>query len=76
MKQCDEVNNSFWEVVYTYLIVFIEPSLSFNPENPFPTPSTCAAVELILFTKYSDDYLTFKKMLDIAFTCHGGFGKT
>ena len=52
-----------------------EPSLSLNPENPFPTSSMCA-VELTLPTKYSDDYLTFKKMLDIAFMCHGGFGKT
>ena len=52
-----------------------EVVLSFNPINPFPTSSTCA-VELTLPSQYSNDYYTFKKMLDIGFTCHRGFGKS
>lgn len=52
-----------------------EPVLSFNPADVFPTASTCA-IELTLPTMYSDNYYQFKKMMNIALTCHGGFGKT
>ncbi len=51
------------------------PTLSFNNDNPFPTSSTCA-VELTLPTRYSKDSVQFKKMMNIAFTCRGGFGKS
>ncbi len=52
-----------------------KPTLNFNADDPFPTASTCA-IELTLPTKYSDGYSNFKRMMNIAFTCHGGFGKT
>lgn len=48
------------------------PVLSFNPVNPYPTASTCAA-ELTLPTMYTEPS-EFKRSLDVAFTCHGGFG--
>lgn len=52
------------------------PVLTFNPDEVFPTSSTCA-VELVLptYTQYSEDYERFKQMLDMGFICHGGFGK-
>ncbi len=46
--------------------------LSFNHKNPYPTSSTCA-VELTLPTIHQD-FDTFKRHLDVAFTMHGGFG--
>ena len=50
------------------------PTLSFDHHDPLPKASTCA-IELTLPTKYYDDsYSTFKKMMDMAMTCHGGFG--
>lgn len=51
-----------------------QPVLNFNPNEVLPTSSTCA-VQLTLPTKYSEDYEAFKKMLDMGFVCHGGFGK-
>ena len=51
------------------------PTLSFNPDEVFPTSSTCA-VELTLPTQYSGDYGRVKEMLDIGFICHGGVWKT
>lgn len=46
-------------------------TLSFNPENAYPTASTCA-IELTLPTKLSRE--DFRKNLTTAFTMHGGFG--
>ncbi len=46
--------------------------LSFNRTNPYPTASTCS-FSLTLPTKF-EDYFDFKHALDVAFTCHGGFG--
>ena len=52
-----------------------EPVLSFNSDDVFPTASTCA-IELTLPTMYSNNYCMFKKMMNLALTCHGGFGKS
>ena len=51
-----------------------KPTLNFNEDNVFPTASAYA-IMLTLPTKY-DDYETFKKQLDIAFTMHDGFRKS
>ena len=51
-----------------------KPTLKFNEDDVFPTASTCA-IHLTLPTKY-EDYETFKSKLDMAFTMHGGFGKS
>ena len=46
--------------------------LNFSATSPYPTASTCA-MELTLPTQY-DEYVGFKKSLNVAFTMHGGFG--
>ena len=46
--------------------------LNFSSTSPYPLASTCA-LELTLPTKY-EEYIDFKKSLDVAFTMHGGFG--
>ena len=46
--------------------------LHFNPNNHYPTASTCA-IQLTLPTKYQS-YQEFKKQMDVAFCMHGGFG--
>ena len=50
-----------------------KPTLMFNSENIFPTASTCA-IELVLPTRYYDNYTTFCEKLTLGFTSHGGFG--
>ena len=49
-----------------------EPTLVFTSEGVLPTASTCAQ-QLVLPTLFHEDYEQFKRRLDIAFTCHGGF---
>ena len=49
-----------------------EPELNFNPDNVYPTASTCA-VQLTLPTRYKE-YEAFKHAMTIGFTCHGGLG--
>ena len=52
----------------------VQPHLNFNDIQPYPTASTCA-IALTLPTKYYDQpYDAFKRAMDIAMTCHGGFG--
>ena len=46
--------------------------LNFSETSPYPTASTCA-MELTLTTDHND-YVEFKRSLDVAFTMHGGFG--
>ena len=46
--------------------------LHFNPNNHYPTASTCA-IQLTLPTKY-ESYDEFKKQMDVAFWMNGGFG--
>ena len=54
--------------------VVIQPCLNFNDVQPYPTASTCA-IALTLPTKYYDQsYDAFKRAMDTAMTCHGGFG--
>lgn len=50
-------------------------TLSFNPDNYYPTASTCG-LELTLPTNFNekDEYEDFKKRMNVAFTMHGGFG--
>ena len=52
----------------------IQPHLNFNDIQPYPTASTCA-IALTLPTRYYDQpYENFKKVMDTAMICHGGFG--
>lgn len=52
----------------------VQPCLNFNDTQPYPTASTCA-IALTLPTKYYDQpYEKFKKIMDTAMLCHGGFG--
>jgi len=49
-----------------------KPTLSFNSAGVFPTASTCVQ-QLVLPTQFHDNFFQFKRHLNIAFTCHGGF---
>ena len=51
-----------------------DPVLHFNASDLYPTASTCAT-ELTLRTQNSD-YESFKDAMDVALTCHIGFGKS
>ena len=52
----------------------ITPQIHFSDIQPYPTASTCA-IALTLPTKYYDEpYDVFKKAMNTAMTCHGGFG--
>ena len=54
--------------------VVIQLCLNFNDVQPYPTAST-SAIALTLPTKYYDQpYDAFKRAMDTAMTCHGGFG--
>ena len=48
-------------------------TLQFSSSNLFPTASTCA-IELTLPTKYAQHYEGFKKCMNTAILCCGGFG--
>ena len=52
-----------------------DPVLRFNGSDVYPTASTCA-IELTLPTRYTGDYASFKNAMDVALTCHDGFGKS
>lgn len=51
-----------------------DPLMSFNPDSPYPSSSTCA-LQFTLPTCHSD-YVDFKRALTVAFRMHGGFGKS
>lgn len=50
-----------------------EPALEFDSNEIYPTASTCL-LQLVLPTRHQT-YAAFKQHLDIAFKCHGGFGR-
>ena len=52
---------------------FVRPCLNFSDEQPYPTASTCS-ISMTLPTKYRGNYYLFKRAMDVAMTCHGGFG--
>ena len=50
-----------------------KPALKFDSNEIYPTASTCL-LQLVLPTRHQT-YAAFKQHLDIAFKCHGGFGR-
>jgi len=58
---------------YPPILGFSNPiEIRFDPDNDFPTASTCA-LQLTLPTKFSD-YNMFKEKIAYAMFNHGGFG--
>ena len=51
-----------------------KPTLKFDRSQIYPTASTCL-LQMVLPTCHQQ-YATFKRHLNVAFKCHGGFGQT